>query len=501
MPLDRDEGGWAYAGWLLLNGNPPFTYFYDTKMPGIYYIYAFIMMIFGQTTTGIRTGVLLTVLINMFLVYKVFTKISGDSDDRKLLCSAFYGLLTLDRGTLSLSGYSTHFILTFVMLSLIFLFDALKNGKKIMFFMSGLFMGLAFLTKQPAIFFVLFFLIYIIIIDLINHVRVKDILIKVVFYFTGATSVFLFVCLIMKINGAFDRFWFMTVIYAFKHGNVISISQIHGYINYFLKVTSVFFKITFVLYVLWLFLIVFFIKEQDKKIFHIILFLSSAAFCASGFYFTQHYFIIFALPASLAFSEDFNFKGGKAGLILDKIKYTIFVFLLILLIITQFDVLFQLSPSKVSRKIFLANPFPESEEVAKFIKNNTKETDKIAIFGSEPQILFHARRISATGYVYFNQLMEENEISQKMQQEAIKEIEDAKPEYMVFSNIDTSWMIRPNSSKQILDWIKYKVQKDYDLVGLVLLEKKYETKYLWQEKIDKRRLNEPFLLAVFKKVK
>ncbi|HPD19130.1 MAG TPA: glycosyltransferase family 39 protein, partial [Candidatus Goldiibacteriota bacterium] len=168
MPLDRDEGGWAYAGWLLLNGNPPFTYFYDTKMPGIYYIYAFIMMIFGQTTTGIRTGVLLTVLINMFLVYKVFTKISGDSDDRKLLCSAFYGLLTLDRGTLSLSGYSTHFILTFVMLSLIFLFDALKNGKKIMFFMSGLFMGLAFLTKQPAIFFVLFFLIYIIIIDLIN---------------------------------------------------------------------------------------------------------------------------------------------------------------------------------------------------------------------------------------------------------------------------------------------------------------------------------------------
>jgi hypothetical protein len=497
MPLDRDEGGCAYAGWLLLNGNPPFTYFYDTKMPGIYYIYAFIMTIFGQTTEGIRIGVLLTVLINMFLVYKVFKKISGDSDANGLLSSAFYGMLTLDSGTLSLSGYSTHFVLTFVMLSLIFLLDALKNGKKIMFFISGLFMGLAFLTKQPAIFFVLFFLIYIIVIDLTGHVRTKDIFIKVVFYLAGATSVFLFVCLIMKINGVFDRFWFMTVIYAFKHSNVVSIGQIPGYVNYFLKVTSVFFKITFILYVLWLLLTVFFTKESHKKIFHIILFLSSAAFCTSGFYFTQHYFIIFALPISLAFSQNFNFSNEK----LNKIKNPLFVFLLILLLLSQYDILFKLNPAKVSRKIFLANPFPESEEVARFIKRNTKDTDKIAIFGSEPQILFHAKRKSATGYVYFNQLMEENETSRKMQQEAIKEIEDAKPEYMVFSNVDTSWMIRRNSSKQILDWIKYEGQENYDLVGLVDLEKNSETKYVWQEKIDKRRLNEPFLLAVFKKAK
>ena len=91
MPLDRDEGCWAYGGWLLLEGNPPYKYFYELKMPGIYFLYALIMMIFGQSTEGIRLGVLFVVLINMFLVYKLFRKISDDSDNG-LLSSSFYNI-------------------------------------------------------------------------------------------------------------------------------------------------------------------------------------------------------------------------------------------------------------------------------------------------------------------------------------------------------------------------------------------------------------------------
>lgn len=40
LPLDRDEGEYAYFGQLLLQGIPPYATAYNFKMPGIYGIYA-----------------------------------------------------------------------------------------------------------------------------------------------------------------------------------------------------------------------------------------------------------------------------------------------------------------------------------------------------------------------------------------------------------------------------------------------------------------------------
>ena len=40
IPLDRDEGEYAYFGQLLLQGIPPYTTAYNLKLPGIYAVYA-----------------------------------------------------------------------------------------------------------------------------------------------------------------------------------------------------------------------------------------------------------------------------------------------------------------------------------------------------------------------------------------------------------------------------------------------------------------------------
>ncbi len=49
MPLERDEGEYAYAGQLMLQGIPPYQVAYNMKLPGTYVAYAVIMKIFGQT--------------------------------------------------------------------------------------------------------------------------------------------------------------------------------------------------------------------------------------------------------------------------------------------------------------------------------------------------------------------------------------------------------------------------------------------------------------------
>jgi hypothetical protein len=54
MPLERDEGEYAYAGQLLLQGNPPYRDAYNMKFPGTYLAYAGIMAVFGETTRAAR---------------------------------------------------------------------------------------------------------------------------------------------------------------------------------------------------------------------------------------------------------------------------------------------------------------------------------------------------------------------------------------------------------------------------------------------------------------
>jgi hypothetical protein len=54
--LERDEGEYAYAGQLMLQGIPPYQLAYNMKFPGVYAAYALIMWIFGETSTGIHLG-------------------------------------------------------------------------------------------------------------------------------------------------------------------------------------------------------------------------------------------------------------------------------------------------------------------------------------------------------------------------------------------------------------------------------------------------------------
>ena len=52
MPLERDEGEYAYAGQLILQGIPPYELAYNMKLPGTYYAYALGMAVFGQTVAA-----------------------------------------------------------------------------------------------------------------------------------------------------------------------------------------------------------------------------------------------------------------------------------------------------------------------------------------------------------------------------------------------------------------------------------------------------------------
>src|SRR5437667_3572795 len=81
IPLERDEGEYAYAGQLMLQGIPPYKLAYNMKFPGTYAAYAVIMSIFGQTTGAIHLGLLLvnaaTVALIFLLVRRLVNTTAG----------------------------------------------------------------------------------------------------------------------------------------------------------------------------------------------------------------------------------------------------------------------------------------------------------------------------------------------------------------------------------------------------------------------------------------
>src|SRR6201985_1441396 len=77
IPLERDEGEYAYSGQLMLQGLPPYKLAYNMKLPGTYAAYAFIMAVFGQTTEGIHVGVLVVNLATIFLIFLLGRRFGG----------------------------------------------------------------------------------------------------------------------------------------------------------------------------------------------------------------------------------------------------------------------------------------------------------------------------------------------------------------------------------------------------------------------------------------
>jgi len=77
LPLERDEGEFAYMAQLILDGVPPYEQAYGQKMPGIYYAYALIMLFFGQSSAAIHLGLMLVNFASALFLFFVVKELFG----------------------------------------------------------------------------------------------------------------------------------------------------------------------------------------------------------------------------------------------------------------------------------------------------------------------------------------------------------------------------------------------------------------------------------------
>ena len=69
--------------------------------------------------------------------------------------------------------------------------------------------------------------------------------------------------------------------------------------------------------------------------------------------------------------------------------------------------------------------------------------------------------------------------AQRMQEDMIARLAETRPRFLVLVNVPTSWTLRPDSSRALLEWVERTVNSDYRLVGLADIMPDGETIYRW----------------------
>jgi hypothetical protein len=107
----------------------------------------------------------------------------------------------------------------------------------------------------------------------------------------------------------------------------------------------------------------------------------------------------------------------------------------------------------------------EAVTIADYIRTNSPSSATVAIVGSEPEIFFYANRHSATGYIYNFALLERQQFAKDMQEEMFKEIEAARPDFLLVDHM--LWLnVYSIGMDERLAWInRYVRDRNYRIIG------------------------------------
>jgi hypothetical protein len=476
VPLERDEGEYAYAGQLILQGIPPFQLAYNMKFPGVYYAYSLILAVFGQTAWGVHAGVMVVNVVTIALLYFLALRLLKDPTAAAVTAIA-YGVLSLDRWTLAIFGHATHFVVLAAMAGLLLLCRAIDSRKAVLFAAAGVLLGVSVLMKQNGVFFLALGL---------GLAAFSGAWSRAAIVGAGAAVPVATAFGWLYAQGVFDRFWFWTIQYGAQYASAVPMPEAWALF------TLNFGKLSQANLSLWLLAalgcIMLFVAgwpARTRVIATAFLLVSALAICP-GFYFREHYFILLlpavALLCGIAVASVQRLLGFVVpGALARAAGVGVFLIAVGLYARTEWDYLFSMPPHDLSRSVHGANPFVESAEIARYLQAHTGADDAIAVLGSEPQIYFLANRKSATGYIYTYGLMEQQKYSARMQDEMIAEITAAHPKYLVFVSVLASWTAR-DPKERILTWSRDYTRKCYRVVGIADILPG-ETQWRWDEQV------------------
>ncbi len=495
LPLESDEGEYAYAGQLILKGIPPYKEIYSMKFPGVYYFYSFFLILFGDSSNAIRIGSLIVNLCSAFFILKIgellHNRITG--------IFAAIGFIALSAAPRfhGLMANTEHFVNLFVIAAAFCFLLWLKKRKTILLFLSGVLSGFACIMKQHGAYFLLVIIVALIIEQITNRQLIFKSIKKHLLVLSGFTLIILSLFFLVWVNGTYQKFIFFTIEYG------------RSYISY-KTFGEEFFNFFFFLagrivnnHIMWLLIIcgVFSsFKTMGRNISLLIhcWFMISIAAIFPGYYFRPHYYLLMIPVAAIYFGIFFNslFEWSNQSKNLKRhIAPILFSACLLYYLIGERQVFFSLNPNDAAANMYFGNHiFSEAVTIGNYINKHSKPTDKILVVGSEPEIYFYAQRKSSTGYIYDFPLVENHPLKDSMVNEFRNEILQHFPTFVI--NTKSHWY-----DEWFHGWVLnnvLNVNSEYDLKGFCIRNETGDGIFLWINN-DSNFAKDKILWEIYKK--
>jgi hypothetical protein len=471
MPLERDEGEFAYVGQLMLQGIPPYGIACNMKLPGTYAAYAAMMAVFGETAAGIRMGLMVVNVAATVLVFLVAKYLYGPLAGA--VAGMTYSFLSCRPGVLGLYGHATHFVVAAALAGILLLLHAIATGRLSLFFGSGLCFGLGFLMKQPGILFAVFAGSYWLWQEWRRPFPWRNAAMRGGALLAGVALPFGLTCLILLRAGVFSSFWFWTWSYAREYGSMTSLAEAWP----MLRASAPWVARPFAIWEMVAVGLTAALWSRSARAhggFAASLFLFSLLAVCPGLYFRPHYFIL-VLPAAalcagigvcavreMLFEKRFGRAAGWLPILYFAVVFGIAVR-------SQYKTYFHLDPISLSEKIFGQDPFVEAVAVGRYIKEHSSGRDTIGLFGSEPEICFYSARHCASSYLYTYSLMEKQKFAGPMQRDMMQQVRDAQPKFVVYVDVARSWGTKTTleENREFLETAWAYAHHNYELVEQV----------------------------------
>jgi hypothetical protein len=470
VPLERDEGGYAYSAWVWSEGGLPYRDAFDNKPPLLILIYRTALAVFGSTPEAPHLALIAFSLLSAWLLYKLAKRFMDEGP--ALLAVAAFTLLSAEPSAgVGNAANSEAFMLAPILASAYFLPSSALA--------SGIFIGCAMMIKQTALFEAVFFGFCL---ALLAY-RERNDWERLGRYALGALMVPSMFLAYFWGRGAMPQFLECVFFYNTAYGSEAARTGM-----VWMGIQELFYNIKETAPAEWGIwaLALMSVSSEGRRLpgmaWAWAWFGFSFLAVSAGLRFMNHYFVQLAPALSLL-------TGLGVSAVLQRIpervkERTILVLAACVLflpyLISNRWALSSGKPEDISRKIYDINPFVESVPLATYIRETTKPEDKVYVFGSEPQVLFLSKRHSATRFIQFSALTSDYKSAREMQLEAIAEIEASKPEVVVWIKIPLSHMAKPHSRTEILHYSNQLVAPGrYTIEGLVFAETGKPSRYLF----------------------
>lgn len=449
VPLERDEGEYAYIAQRILEGDVPYRDAFDQKPPGVFLAYAAAFLVFGQSIESIHLLLYLWTAATVLVLFGLVRRLSGDWAAG--FASLIFAVASVDPRLAATAANTELFMLLPITASMACLVRGLAEPRARWWFACGALAAAACWIKQVAALNAAFVAVYAGVV-LFRRGGARASLRGLLWLALGTAVTSVPVVLWFVLAGAWTSFVDAVFLHNLAYAGNPPMQEGLDTAIYWLgrQVPS---QAVFWALAAWVLVVP---RSADPRIRRLLGFwaLASAAGVAVGFRFRPHYFVqmlpVLAALGGVAAGSVAQWlwaRSRRAGAIGTA---SLAGLLIAPPVVANWETL-RAEPDAISRQIYHLNPFPESLEIADYIRRTSEADDTIYVVGSEPQILFYAHRRSATRYIFFYPLTGGYPDSADRQRELIREVRANRPRYVVVANLRTSLMTGPETDTYVFE--------------------------------------------------